>query len=51
LHFVTADPVVEIVVNSSKMDALHAFCLGIQRGNPDSRLRTEERKRFGEFFV
>lgn len=51
LHFFTADPVVKVVVNSSKMDAPYTFCLGIQRGNPDTRLRTEERKRLGELFV
>ena len=51
LDFVTADPVVKVVVNSSKMDAPYAFCLGIQCGDPDPRLRTKERKRLGELFV
>src|SRR5437879_2997304 len=51
LHFVAADPVVEIVVNSSKMNAPDSLRLGVQRRRSDSRLRTEQRKRFSEFIL
>lgn len=51
LDFVTADPVVKVIVNSREMDAPYALCLGIQRRNSDARLRAEQRKRLGEFFV
>jgi hypothetical protein len=51
LHFVTVDPIVKIVVNSSKVDAPHTFRPCVERSDPDPRLRAEERKRFGEFFV
>ena len=39
-HFnlLTADPVVKIVVNSRKMDAPHAPCLGVQCRGANSRL-------------
>jgi hypothetical protein len=51
LHFVTADSVITIVVNSSEMDAPHFLCLGVQHQDPNSRLRAEERKRFRELFI
>ena len=37
-NLLTTDPVVKIVVNSRKMDAPHAPCLGVQCRGANSRL-------------
>ena len=37
-NLLTTDPVVKIVVNSRKMDATHAPCLGVQCRGANSRL-------------
>ena len=50
-NFLTADPVVKIVVNSRQMDALHAPRLGVQCGGTNSRLRDQKRKSLRQLFV
>ena len=51
LHFVIPDPVIEVVVNSSKMDAPHARRPCIQCGSANSGLRAQKQESLGELFV
>jgi len=50
-NFLTADPVVKIVVNSREMDAPHAPRPGVQCRGANSRLRDQKRKSLRQFFV
>ncbi len=51
VDLLTAYPVVQMIVNARQVDAPHASRLSVQCRGTNSRLRSQKRKSFRQFFV